>query len=254
MASVKGRGVVLGALLLASATCLHLSGCLDGGDRGVDATAGGDDGGARPEVVVDESPGDAGADAGVGADANDALDAADACANCASGACTTGGCDPAVFITSKLYVGAIGDGGIASADLECSTVAAAAGLSGTFKAWLSAGGVSPKARFTSKSTRPYRLLDGTRIAVNFAGLAGLLEHSISVTEARVDIGFAYAWTATEGNGLATGGAGDCAGWTSADGGDKGAAGESDDTVSEWTAFGDIPCSTLARLYCFEQQP
>lgn len=242
---------------MSAAVCLYLSSCsdADGEDGAADAMVG-DASGVDPKVG-DGSPGDATTDATGAADATDATDAsdaADACVSCASGACTTGGCDPAVFVTSAQYMGAIGDGGVASADRECATLAAAAGLSGTFKAWLSAGGVSPSTRFTSKSVRPYRLLDGRRIALNFDGLSATLENPISVTEGRVDIGFAYVWTATDGNGTPTADAGECAGWSSADAGDKGASGESDDTVSEWTAFGNIPCSTSARLYCFEQRP
>lgn len=246
------RGAVLGASILMSAASLHLSSCsdADGGQGAADAMAGEDAIGAKPEVV----DGSMGADATDATAPKDAGDAADACPGCASGACTTGGCDPAVFITSRQYMGVIGDGGLASADRECAALAMAAGLSGTFTAWLSAGGVSPATRFTSKSSRPYRRLDGKPVASNFGGLARTLDNPISVTEARVDIGFAYAWTATDGNGLPTADAGDCAGWASADVAVKGASGESDDTVSEWTAFGDIPCSTPARLYCFEQRP
>jgi hypothetical protein len=235
--------------------CLAGSGCLDSssGEGVADAMTGGDVAPAE-SGVGDGSTGLDASDASDATAATDGGDASDACVSCASGACTAGGCDPAVFITSKEYTGMIGDGGVASADAECAALAAAAGLTGTFKAWLGAAGSSPSTRFTSKSARPYRLLNGKRVAASFAGLAGTLDNPISVTEARVDIGFAYAWTAIDGNGTPTPDAGTCAGWTSSDVGIKGGSGESDDTVSEWTSFGDIPCTTMARLYCFEERP
>ena len=244
------RRLLLALSLVASATFLHLSSCggAGSGDGVADAMAGGDAVGAEPRVVDGSAPDST-------RDASDASDAADACASCASGACGDGGCDPAVFVTSKEYAGAIGDGGVVAADQECAALAAAAGLPGTFRAWLSAAGQSsPSARFTNKSTRPYRRLDGTQVAADFGALASTLKSTISFTEKRVEIPFSYVWTATNGDGMATIGGGDCAGWTSADPAVKGGSGESDDTVSEWTAFGDTACSMMARLYCFEQPP
>ena len=160
-----------------------------------------------------------------------------------------------MFLTSKEYTGAIGDGGVGSADQECAALAAAAGLPGKFRAWLaSAGGSAPASRFENKSTRPYRLVDGTRIAADFAALGKTLGAPIGLTEKRTAVVFAYVWTAAERNGSPTADGGDCVGWTSADPGASGGAGESDDVVEEWTKYNDIACSTLGRLYCFEQQP
>ena len=188
-------------------------------------------------------------------DAGAASDAVVACVSCASDACTNGGCDPAVFVTSKEYTGKIGNGGVAAADQECAALAAAAGVPGTFQAWLSgAGALPPATRFANKSSRPYRMLDGRPVAAHFEALTIDLEHSISVTEKRADIGFSFVWTATNKYGTEAVGGGDCAGWTSDDPTAKGWAGESDDFNYEWTAFGDIACSKLARLYCFEQRP
>lgn len=168
-------------------------------------------------------------------------------------ACGDGGCDPVVFLTSKDYTGAMG--GVLAADQECTMLATAAGLTGTFKAWLSAADAGPPAtRFKQKSTEPYRLRDGRRVAVDFAAFTKLLEAPISVTEKGEDVGFAYVWTATDPNGTATSGATDCKGWTSDDANETGGTGESDDQSDEWTIFMNLPCSTRARLYCFEQRP
>jgi hypothetical protein len=243
--------VVAASLLMTSATCLHVSSCSDDTTiTSADASPGDAPGGD----TADTRPTDDGAAGDASADAVDASDAADACARCASGSCDQAGCDPAVFVTSKVYTGMIGDGGTAAADHECAALAAAAGLPGTFRAWLSAGGASAPASRFARSSRKYRLLDGRPVAGNFALLAMNLESTISFTETRVEVPFSYVWTATNGDGTRPPDGGDCAGWTSSDAGDVGGAGESDDTVSEWTSFGDVPCSTTARLYCFEQGP
>lgn len=240
-------------LALAAAACLYLAlaSCGDPAaeDEPQDGAAGRDAAPDVPAVIDGALPGDAGAQP-------DAADAAvDACGVCASGACTDGGCDPAVFLTSKEYTGAIGDGGVTAADDECAALATSAGLPGKFRAWIaSPGGSSPATRFESRSTRPYRLVDGTRVAADYAALGSTLEAPIGLTEKRVPIVFAYVWTAAERNGNAIADGGDCAGWTSGDAGVSGGSGESDDVVEEWTKYADIACSTPARLYCFEQRP
>lgn len=240
------------SLALGAAACfVHLAGCSgddQGRDASADAAAAADAPHQDPAVVVDS--------AGDGRGPAEAGDAAvDACGVCASGACTDGGCDPAVFLTSKEYTGAIGDGGVGSADQECAALAAASGLPGKYRAWLaSADGSSPANRFEHRSARPYRLVDGTRVAADFSALGKTLEAPIGMTEKRTAIAFAYVWTAAERNGTAIADGGDCAGWSSSDAGMNGGAGESDDVVDEWTKYNDIACSTTARLYCFEQLP
>ena len=249
----RGRAAlaVFALLVQGAAAALALWSCSDEGGGG---DAGAADAMPRPDAALaDARVADGAADAAA-MDAAVARDAADACASCASGFCGAGGCDPAVFVTSKTYTGAIGDGGVAAADRECASLAAAAGLPGTFRAWLSASSSSPSSpssRFTKKSARPYRRIDGQRIVADFTKLA-TLESTISLSEKRVEVPFSYVWTATNGDATPTPDGGDCAGWTSEDPAVKGGTGESDDTVGEWTAFGDVPCSTMARLYCFEQ--
>lgn len=233
--------------------CLYLASC--GGDGAIatdarDATAGGDATLAHPVVpdgARDVSAGDAHPSA-------DAADAADACGTCASGSCSDGGCDPAVFLSSREYTGAIGDGGVIAADDECASLAKAAGVPGAFRAWLaSADGASPASRFI-KSSRPYRLLDGTLVAADFSALSKTLATSFGLTEQRTAVAFAYVWTAAERDGTPIAGGGDCSGWSTSDSAIVGGSGESDDVVEEWTKFEDIACSTKARLYCFEQRP
>ena len=86
-----------------------------------------------------------------------------------------------VFVTSTSYDGNLG--GLAGADAKCQDQADAAGLTGTFKAWLSDAKGSPSTRFTRSAGAPYVLVDGTVIADNYAGLtSGSLEHPINQTE------------------------------------------------------------------------
>ena len=239
------------SLALGAAACLHLASC-SGGDEGSEALA---DAAVARDAFEEDSAVLDGPSVDSAGDAGGPTDAAVACGVCASGACTDGGCDPAVFLTSKEYAGAIGDGGVGSADQECAALAAAAGLPGKFRAWIAtADGSSPATRFENKSSRPYRLVDGTRVAADFAALGKTLEAPIALTEKRAAIAFAYVWTAAERKGTAIADGGDCAGWTSSDLAVNGGAGESDDVVEEWTKYNDIACSTLARLYCFEQRP
>src|SRR5690242_2782849 len=72
-----------------------------------------------------------------------------------------------VFVTSTLQTGNLG--GLTGADMICQARAAAGGLRGIFKAWLSDTTASPSTRFT-RSKKPYVLLDGTVIANNWADL------------------------------------------------------------------------------------
>lgn len=72
-----------------------------------------------------------------------------------------------VFATSKAFTGSIG--GITKADAVCNSLAAAANLPGTFRAWLSDSTKSPATddAFT-KSMMPHRMVDGTAVANSYA--------------------------------------------------------------------------------------
>src|SRR4051794_402552 len=73
-----------------------------------------------------------------------------------------------VFVSSALYSGALG--GLSGADSKCQGLAAAAGLPGSYKAWLADTTGAPISRFVH-STGPYRLVNGTTIAANWTDLA-----------------------------------------------------------------------------------
>src|SRR5690606_24314284 len=84
---------------------------------------------------------------------------------CGGDQCFAGACQPGTvaFVTSNAYNGNFG--GLAGADALCAQHAADACLPGTYMAWLSDNVSSPSTRFSQQSI-PYRLVDGTQIAVN----------------------------------------------------------------------------------------
>jgi len=153
---------------------------------------------------------------------------------------------PVVFVTSQRYNGAIG--GLSGADLRCNNLAAAAGLPGTFRAWLSDGTESPATRFNRSG---FQRTDGRVVARDWADLTDRsLEAPISLDENGEEV-LDSVWTATDAQGNAAGV--NCQGWTSSAMGDLGSRGISPDTGDSWSlASGNAACSASLRLYCFEQ--
>ena len=175
-----------------------------------------------------------------------------------------------VFVTSESYTGNLG--GLAGADQKCNDLAAAASLSGDYKAWLSDGIEAPSTRFTQSPDVSYQLVDGTVIAVGYDGVVATeLLAPMNLTE-QGDAKSSNVWTNTfqgqpgtlpEGfepvPGLVIG---SCDAWTSPVNpvGQVGALfGTSSGAVAQggsggWEIFGTTysPCSLTAALYCFEQ--
>ena len=171
-------------------------------------------------------------------------------------------CQPTktVFVTSGGFTGAelIGLGG---ADALCQNAAQAAGLTGNYLAWLSDSTESPDLRFT-KSTGPYALVTGTRIAESYSDLVdGTIITPIQVTETGDTLNTDLVWTGTASDG---GPSKDnfCDDWSVDDSNPVTniQVGRSDRANAEWTSF-DLPvtipittisCGDIYRLYCFEQ--
>ena len=190
--------------------------------------------------------------------------AANGC-ECPSDSCLTAQklCGKRVFTTSTTYDGNLG--GLIGADAKCQARAVAAGLPGTYKAWLSDSVASPSTRF-AKATVAYRLVDGTLIADNYAGLtSGTLSAPINKTESGTaaptstfcGTGKITVWTSTASTGLpqltATN---TCNNWT--DSASTGGAqwGDGAVTTSSWSMFcsgGTCAGPTfVAALFCFQQ--
>jgi hypothetical protein len=158
-------------------------------------------------------------------------------------------------------------GGLSGADALCQQAANGASLTGTYKAWLSTGGVSAVSRLTH-ATVPYVLLDGTVVASNWSALtSGTLAHAIDRTEQNASVtGLANVWTASTPAGNFVGsaaGLGDCQGWTQGQlsTGGRATCGSTLGKDSTWSNYqNDYSCGGMSfggppsgyQLYCFEQ--
>ena len=193
--------------------------------------------------------------------------------DCQSNACINGTC--VVAVTGKLVFLATGYngnlGGVAGADAKCQQRASAAGLAGTFKAWISDGTMasSPSVRFT-KSAEPYVLVGGTLIANNWNDLTdGTIANRIDKTEFGTAVNVVYqgVYTFTQANGtpglfgspasVCYGSNCHCDSWTNANAQGNptpgSAVGYYTATNDDWTdySFGNS-CNGPVNLYCFQQ--
>lgn len=155
-----------------------------------------------------------------------------------------------VFVSSETYDGNLG--GLPGADAKCQTLATAAGLTGTFKAWLSTGTTTATSRLTH-SDGPYALVDNTKIANNWSDLTdGSLLHAIDQDE-NGDTSTAIAiWTGTTPTGDKS--TPNCLGWTfNTDSSKSGRTGTlaADQTWTDNNAT-EKKCNSLQNLYCIEQ--
>jgi hypothetical protein len=172
-----------------------------------------------------------------------------------------------VFVSSTLYNGNLG--GLSGADSKCQDLAKAAGLTGTYKAWLSDTTTSASYRLTHAGV-PYVLVDGTVVAQNWQQLisGGDLLHAIDKTESggAPPIGTfqcggssPMVWTYTDPSGAPLGGGLDCSDWTSNTVA-TGFSGEADSAMSPWwtqtcqsgPSGSASTCADTAALYCMQQ--
>jgi hypothetical protein len=152
-----------------------------------------------------------------------------------------------VFITSTTHNGAFG--GISGADTFCADRATAAGLAGTFKAWLSVSGDGPATRFTH-ATMSYGLVNGTIVANDWNDLIdGTLAHAINLDENSQTVA-ADVWTATATAGTPT--TPTCSSFADGTSQQSGLCGRSTQVGAGWTVFSTPTCNTPLHLYCFEQ--
>jgi len=164
-------------------------------------------------------------------------------------------CSPhnTVFVTSAVYDGNLG--GLAGGDANCQSLADAAGLVGTYKAWLSDSTTAVRDRFT-QSTLPYVRTDGQVIADDWADLIDdpnidPLLNPIDRDENGNAVPASEVWTGTNPDGSPRGGT-KCSDWLSNAGGESTRVGRTDRVDSDWTSDSPRPCSFTRLLYCFEQ--
>ena len=174
------------------------------------------------------------------------------CVNDRCVGCGQGG-DCTVFTTSTLHTGNLG--GLTGADAICQQRAGAAGVSGTFMAWLSTATESPATRFIQNPGR-YVRTDGLPVAANWAALvAGSLAVPMDRNETGqyvADDREAWTNTAADGAPYLTDPNQFCGGWGSALSGAGGRVGETDEVDADWTNSHTDPCDNNWRLYCFQQ--
>ena len=185
-----------------------------------------DSGGGGDTGFVDSGPQDAQADQqdGMAADANRTLH---------------------VFVSSAVISGALG--GVAGADLKCNTLAIAAGLKGTYRAWISVAGTNAADRITSNG--PWYLIGGQLVASTKAELvSGTLKHGIDYDEKNVHAPAAEdrVWTGTAPNGTFDGP--ECGVWSGAG---QARVGEGEFSDGRWSSSTIEACGQVNRVYCFE---
>jgi hypothetical protein len=173
-----------------------------------------------------------------------------------------------VFVSSKLYDGNLG--GLSGADSKCQALATAAGLTGTYKAWLSDSTTSAAYRLTHASA-PYVLVDGTTVvAQNWNQLTsnGNLLHAIDKTESggpppvgtfQCGGSEPTVWTYTDPSGAPVGGGLDCSDWASSAVATAFTGVASGTDWPFWTQFcqsgpgaSASTCADSAALYCMQQ--
>lgn len=191
----------------------------------------------------------------------------DVCENgsCVPLRCGNGG--PCTVFMAAVNTGFTGAqiGGLAGGDAKCQAAADAstANLTGTFRAWLSAGSETPGTRFSNLANAgPYRLVpnvgDGGNppptVAENFADLLSCgggicLNNAINRDENGVAQGGNPAvWTGTLASGTAS--ADTCSGWTSTGG--NGLFGSGTSNTTTWTENFSGACTGALPIYCFQQ--
>ena len=165
--------------------------------------------------------------------------------------------DKIVFVSSATYSGNLG--GIAGADAKCQELASAAGLSGTYMAWLSDSATYAAERLTHSAGR-YVRTDGAGIAFGWEDLIdGTIMNPINFDESGHLIGPTdYVWTGTRDDGTLIDPSMTCANWTSGSYGINGIVGNKTMTDTCWTDFRCIgwylstACGSPGRIYCVQQ--
>ena len=156
-----------------------------------------------------------------------------------------------VFVSSQQYDGNLG--GLAGGDARCQARADAAGLSGTWLAWLGDGIDGPATRFAHADT-PYVLVGGGVVAENWPdlidGTIGVpINHDETGTElpATDDMIVFTAVFHTGGNPTPV----NCNRWTTSEV-TLVPTGLASATDTGWTVTAPHNCSEMHRIYCFEQ--
>jgi len=151
-------------------------------------------------------------------------------------------------------------GGVSAVDQMCAQQAAAAGLPGTYFAWLAQDSGGPADRF-SQSTVPYTLPDGTMLAADWEVLTSTGPTSpIDMTAAGTKVEAAdddHVWTGTDRAGEANDfntASNYCSGWSRNNIMDFVVVGflRQRGKVGDWALGNLVPCTGQGYVYCFQQ--
>jgi hypothetical protein len=152
-------------------------------------------------------------------------------------------------------------GGLAGANTKCNTEAAAAGLLGTYRAWISLTANAtndPDSLFTGVSgSYNYLLPTGTKVADNWADLTdATLDAAIDQNASGTTQAAGNVWTNVTTAGARDGSTSNthgCATWGTALNTRSANVGTAGNTNNTWTdTGGTATCDTTAYLYCFQQ--
>jgi hypothetical protein len=160
-----------------------------------------------------------------------------------------------VFVTANSFTGNLG--GVVGGNAKCQTEATAAGLPGTYKAWLSdsLGNYPAATDAFTHSSLPYVTPDPglTTVASNWNQLiSGSLQNSISFIATGSAAPQEQVWTATNNNGTAS--TSNCTNWTTNSTNFGVPAGYDYPPTTVWSNGGSNEpyCNSALPLYCFQQ--
>lgn len=157
------------------------------------------------------------------------------------------------FVTSVVF----DDGylaGIAGANAICQDRAQAAGLSGTWRAWVSSDTIDAVDNIGCSEEKTYQRLDGAILADSCSDLTdGSLDNPLNITENLSPASYYFTWTGTNRFGQNEGDS--CKGWATSSFQKDGQVGYIFATSYWWTEAFDARCDGAsigaAGLYCFE---
>lgn len=156
-----------------------------------------------------------------------------------------------VFVTSTTYTANLG--GVIGADAKCQTRANTNNLGGIWKAWLSDDSYAYPINKLTHSTVPYKLLDGTTIANNWADLTdGSLKSGIALDEFGKSQQGAEVFTSTAYDGSQQVVGATCSSWGYAGWDVSMIFGQAGMNTYQWTEGSSTACGVSYHLYCFEQ--
>ena len=170
------------------------------------------------------------------------------------------------FVSSRIYNGDIAGSsggrcgvtqGVACADLECADMAQAAGLAGTWKAWLCDATHQPSGTFY-EATDKYVRIGGDTVATNWNALTTTdLQNTINKTELGTEYaGWVWSNCNRDGTAYVTSNAHTCWQWTLATEGLYAAVGNSGAVSAQWSRIDPLEEGICEQesfpIYCFQQ--